>query len=190
MKVNLEKYHATAAVSLVLLFIAVLVSALLFTWGMIDARQSEVEARQTQLEALKRRAAQPAPAANAQTRAVQPFFGDGTFAIAANELQQRVVGLIEKAGGTLVTVGVDPAVTADDDSGRRVVVQAVAELSNDALQEVLYQLEAEAPFVFVDNLQVGRVTQRGAGADTEEIQTSPRLTVDLRAAGYFRKAAP
>jgi hypothetical protein len=67
-----EKYHATAAVSLVLLFIIVLVSATAFTWSMISARQSEIEARQTQLEALKRRAAQPAPASGSQARTVEP----------------------------------------------------------------------------------------------------------------------
>src|SRR3954463_8156400 len=123
-----EKYRATAAVSLVLLFIIVLVSATAFTWSMISAKQSEIEARQTQLEALKRRAARPAPASSSQARTVDPFFAEG-FALAANELQQRVVGLIENAGGTLVTVGVDPQVVADDETGRRVVVQAVAELS-------------------------------------------------------------
>jgi len=188
MKTFLEKYHAAAAVSLVLLLTIVLVTAMLFTWGMIAARQSEIEARQTQLEALKRRAAQPAPAASKQARTVEPFFADG-FALAANELQQRVVGLIENAGGTLITVGIDPPVTADDESGRRVVVQAVAELSNNSLQELLYHLESEAPFVFVENLLVNRLVSRGS-ADAEDRQLSPRLSVDLRAAGYFRRAAP
>src|SRR3954468_5916856 len=146
MKAILEKYQAAAAVSLVLLFIFLLLSTTAFTWSLISAKQSEVEARQTQLEALKRRPAQRAPASSSQARTVEPFFAEG-FALAANELQQRVVGLIENAGGTLVTVGIDPPVNAEDESGRRVVVQAVAELSNNSLQEVLYQLEAQAPFV-------------------------------------------
>ena len=119
-------------------------------------------------------------------RTVEPFFADG-FALAANELQQRVVGLIENAGGTLVTVGIDPPVTADDESGRRVVVQAVAELSNKSLQELLYQ--SEGPFIFVENLLVSRLVPRGS-ADAEDSQISRRLSVDLRAAGYFRRAAP
>jgi HAMP domain-containing protein len=188
MKAFLEKYHAAAAVALVLLLTIVLVTAMLFTWGMIEARQSEIEARQTQLEALKRRAAQPAPVSSTQARTVEPFFADG-FALAANELQQRVVGLIENAGGTLITVGIDPPVTADDESGRRVVVQAVAELSNNSLQDLLYHLEAEAPYVFVENLLVNRLVPRGS-ADAEDRQISPRLSVDLRAAGYFRRTAP
>ena len=54
MKAFLEKYHAAAAVSLVLLLAIALVTAMLFSWGMIEARQSEIQARQTQLEALKR----------------------------------------------------------------------------------------------------------------------------------------
>jgi cytoskeletal protein RodZ len=189
MKAFLEKYHATAAVSAVFLFVVVLIFGMLFTWGMIAAKQSEIEARQTQLQALQRRAAQPPPAASAQTSTVEPFLGDGSFAIAANELRQRVVALIEAADGKLVTVGTDPPVTADDETGRRVVVQAVAELSNDGLQQVLYELESAAPFVFVETLLVNRVVSRGSG-EAEETQSSPRLSVDLRAAGYFRKAAP
>jgi hypothetical protein len=189
MKALPEKYHATAAVSVVLIFVIVVISSLLFTWGIISATQSEVDARQAQLEALQRRAALPsAPANTEKGNGVEPFFGD-SFGLAANDLQQRVVSLIESAGGTLTTVGVDPQVTADDESGRRVVVQAVAELTNGGLQELLYQLEAEAPLVFIDNLTVNRVTQRGAG-ETEEVKTSPRLSVDLRAAGYFKRPAP
>ena len=186
MKALLEKYHAPAADALVLAFIIVLVSALLFTWGMIRTTQTEIEARQTQFEALKRRAALPAKAAN-HLQNVDPYFSDGPFALVANELQQRVVGLIEQAGGTLVSVGVDPQVTGEDESSRKAVVQATAEMTNDGLQEVLYQLESQAPFVFVDNLIITRAATRGSG-DSEE-PTSPRLSVDLRASGYFRKAA-
>jgi hypothetical protein len=187
MKDFFEKYHSAAAVSLVLLFVVVMVSALFFSWGMIEARQSEVEARQTQLEVLKRRAAMPPPAHQAEARKVEPFFGD-SFALAANDLQKRIVGMIENAGGTLNTVSVDPAIVADDDTGRKVVVQAVAELSNDSLQELLYQLEAQAPFVFIENLSVNRVSARGG--ETEDTTHSPKLSVDLRAAGYFKRAAP
>jgi len=95
--------------------------------------------------------------------------------------------MIEQAGGTLVSVGVDPPVTGEDESSRKAVVQATAELSNDGLQEVLYQLESQAPFVFVENLIITRAAIRGSG-DAEE-PTSPKLSVDLRASGYFRKAA-
>jgi len=188
MKAFLEKYHATAAVSLVLLFIIALVTTILFTWSIIEAREAEIQARETQLEALKRRATQPPRVSSPQARTAEPFFADG-FALAANELQQRVVGLIENAGGTLITVGIDPPVTADDESGRRVVVQAVAELSNNSLQDLLYHLESEAPFVFVENLLVNRLAPRGSG-DAEETRVSPRLSVDLRAAGYFKRAVP
>jgi hypothetical protein len=187
MKAFLEKYHAAAAVALVLAFIIALVSALLFTWGMIRTTQTEIEARQTQFEALKRRAALPATKTANHLQNVDPYFSDGPFALVANELQQRVVGLIEQAGGTLVSVGVDPPVTGEDESSRKAVVQATAELTNDGLQEVLYQLESQAPFVFVDNLIVTRAMTRGSG-DAEE-PVSPRLSVDLRASGYFRKAA-
>jgi general secretion pathway protein M len=184
----LKRHHAAAAVSLVLLFMLLLGSSVYFTRELVEARRSELTAREIQLGALKRRLAQPPAPRPSQARDVEPLFGDG-FALAANELQNRIVGLIENAGGTLVSVGVDPPVTADDDSGRRVVVQAVAELGNDALQEMLYRLEANAPFVFVDSLAVTRITPRG-GSDVQDAARSPQLSVDLRAAGYFRRGAP
>lgn len=187
MKPFLEKYQGAVAVSIVLLVFIVLISGLLFTWGIIAAKQAEIDARQTQLQTLQRRAAMPPPATATETENIDPFFGDGSFALAANELRQRVVEQIESADGTLVSIGTDPQVTADDESGRRVVVQAVAELTNDGLQQVLYELESAAPFVFVDTLQVTRLT-RGTG-EGEASPSSPRLTVDLRAAGYFKKAA-
>jgi hypothetical protein len=183
-----DKYHGATAVSVTLLLVVVLIFALLFTWGIIEAKQAEIDARQTQLQALQRRAALPARTEDTQAENVDPFF-EGSFAIAANELREKVVELIENAEGTLVTIGTDPPVTADDESGRRVVVQAVAEISNDGLQQVLYELESAAPFVFIESLQVTRKATRSAGEEGEEAAaSSPRLTVDLRAAGYFKKA--
>lgn len=178
----------TAAVAILLIALVVIVGAMLLTLTMIEAKRSEIDARQTELAALQRRMALPAPAANTPENPIDPFVEGGAFALAANALQQRVVGLIESSGGTLVTVSIDPPVVADDESGRRVVVQAVAELNNDGLQHVLYQLESELPFVFVENLAVGRVASRELG-ETEKTQKLPRLSVDLRIAGYFRKAA-
>ena len=187
MKAFLEKYHAAAAVALVLLFAIVLVSTLLFTWDLIRTTQTEVQARQTQLDALKRRAAMPSAKTAGNQQNVDPYFSDGPFALVANELQQRVVGLIENAGGTLVSVGVDPQNTGEEESSRKAVVQATAEMTNDGLQDVLYQLESQTPYVFVENLVITRAQTRGSG-DADE-PTSPRLSVDLRASGYFRKAA-
>jgi hypothetical protein len=191
MKMLAEKYQAALSVAVALLAVLMIGGTVLFMWSLVGANKSEIEARQTELEVFKRRANPGSPAASvaANTPVIDPFFAGGAFALAANQLQQRVVRLIESSGGKLVTVGIDPPVTADDETGRRVVVQAVAELSNEGLQQVLYQLEATPPFVFIESLLVTRAAQRGTAADTEAAAASTRLSVDLRAAGYFRRPA-
>ena len=182
------QHRMAGAVTVLLVALAAIIGGMLFTLSQIEAERAEIDARQSELQALQRRMAIPAAAAKTAADPIDPFIEGGTFALAANALQQRVVGFIESAGGTLVTVSVDPPVTADDESGRRVVVQAVAEVENDGLQQVLYQLEAEPPYVFVENLVVGRAATRDLG-EADSSQKSPRLSIDLRVAGYFRKAA-
>ena len=67
------------------------------------------------------------------------------------------------------------------------MIQAVSELNNDGLQELIYRLEAERPFVFLDTLTVSRMAARSGGEENEAEQ-APRLAVDLRISGFFRRA--
>lgn len=176
-----------AAVLIVAVLVATIGGGLWFTYSMVQAQRLNIEALQTEYEALRRRAAMPARTGETgPVLAADPYLSGATLALAANSLQQRIVGLIEATGGTLVTVSIEPAVSDEDEAGRRVVVQAVAQMNNDGLQEVLYRIESEAPFAFIDNLVVTRVATRGS--DEEEDKTL-RVTVDMRVAGYFRKAA-
>jgi hypothetical protein len=57
----------------------------------------------------------------------------------------------------------------------------------EGLQEVLYKLEGETPFAFVDALTVDRVAPRNPEAESS--QAEQRLRIDLRVTGYFRKGA-
>jgi hypothetical protein len=157
-------------------------------YTVLQAKWIELDARQTELANLTHR---PRPAATAVKEAaitVNPFLSEENFALSANALQKRIVGLIEETGGKLVTVGVDPPVAGDAELARRVSVQVAAELTNDALQKVLYELESEPPFVFVETMSatVSEATDPGGKADPQAAQ---RLNVTMNVIGYRRKAS-
>ena len=157
--------------------------------SMRDVRATEIETMQTELDVLERRIARPATPAQAQQRlTVNPFINADSFALAANALQRRVVSVIESSGGTLATVGIDPQDTSGD-ARNKVVVQAAAEMTNDSLQQVLYKLEGEAPFVFIEGLTANPVNNRDASEGDQSKSEPPRLTVTLRLNGYFRGAS-
>ena len=137
---------------------------------------------------LRRRIAMPPQAKTDTVGAANVFLAGENYALAVNALQQRVVALIEDAGGKLVTVGVDPAASNEQGASRRAVLQIASELDNDGLQSLMYQLEAERPLVMVDSLTVRRASR--TGQSEAEGQESPRLSVDLRVFGYYRKAGP
>lgn len=156
--------------------------------GVLETKQLELDAMQTQLENLKRRRP-PAAASDAEQKiTVQPFLEEESFALAANALQRRVVGLIEETDGKLITVGVDPPVTGDEELARRVSVQVSAELTNEALQKVLYELETAVPFVFVETMGVTR-KQTDDETGNAETQAEPRLSISLNVSGYRRKGS-
>ena len=177
--------------------IAVLLGLLLAVAGsafagvsILQAKWTELEALTTQLDNLKRR--RPAQGTDARDVAitVKPFLAEENFALSANALQKRVVGLIEQTDGKLITVSVDPPVLGDEELARRVSVQVTAELTNDALQKVLYQLETGVPFAFVDGFAASRrEAGAGGGEAKESTQIAPRLSVSLSVTGYRRKGS-
>ena len=152
----------------------------------IEAKQLEIEARQGELEVLKRRN-RPAPPARSDERplAVDPFLPNENPALSANALQKRIIGLVEDADGTLVRVGVDTPTAGNDEPFQRISVHIAAELTNSGLQKVLYDLESKAPFVFIDSLAISR-PDRGDDA-AKAAEREPHLTVSMSATGYYRK---
>lgn len=81
-----------------------------------------------------------------------PFLGGQSVTIANAALLQRVVGAITHAGGTVSSSNIGQKSQRSDD--RLVRVVANCELDQGALQQLLYDLEAGMPFLFVDQLVV------------------------------------
>jgi general secretion pathway protein M len=181
--IKLPTSRAAGAGLVLLAFVIVIAIGLYLVKGMADAQTLELQAKTSQIEALQRRLKMPAlPAAAGSDQNV--FLKGANYALAANSLQQHVVELVEQSGGKVVSVAVEtPAATAQ--TSRRVIVQVRAELDNDGLQSLLYGLESGQPLVLVDTLNVNRPTRQGEADDSKR---SPRLTIELRAVGFYREA--
>lgn len=106
--------------------------------------------------------------------------------LAAAELQQRVKGIVEAVGGTLRSTQALPPT----EEGEAIKVTVSAAMTGDAesLWKILYELEAQTPLLFVDNLDVTARENRprlasGRLANYSRIQ----LNVQFEVSGYLRK---
>lgn len=175
--------------SLVILMLAVLGTAgfLLVVATELEGTQAELQAREAEYEILKRRAPTGPPPGT--TMAGDPYLEGATLALAANALQQRLVGIVESTGGTLRSVAVEPPQETGEAGPRRAVVQASASMTIGALQTLLYRLETETPFAFVDGLTVQRAASFEAEPHKGGPEPEPVLNVELRVAGFWRGAS-
>jgi hypothetical protein len=182
--------RAGGALAVLVLLVFLIGGGLVVGQSAVDARKLEADAVSSERDVLQKRLQMPAQSAARLAGTGNPYVEAANLALAANALQQRVTRLVEDAGGTMQSIGTDPPDANDDIAGRRVVVQASFEIENDGLQEALYALESANPVVLVDTLDVRlapsavQASLAGKAADT-----SPRLTVNLRAVGYYRRAA-
>jgi general secretion pathway protein M len=177
--------RASGALVVLLLLVVLIGAAGLTGFDMLRSKWNELDAQQAQLDMLKGRRPASTPSVAQAPITIKPFLAEESFALAANALQKRVVAAIEQTDGKLITVGVDPPVTGDEELARRVSVQVTAELTNDALQKVLYQLENGVPFAFVDTFTASRLEREGAAKN--EAQVAPRLSVSMSVIGYRSK---
>jgi hypothetical protein len=147
----------------------------------LAAAWRSLEARHAELVGIERRLSgngqHPVPAGSG------PFLEGGTFSLAANALQRRLVSLIEASGATLLMASVDGP-SEDSRSDHRAAVQVIADMTIEGLQQVLYALEGEPPLVIVTGLMVERSAPPAEGAPA----VTSRLRVDLRAVGHFYSA--
>ena len=81
-----------------------------------------------------------------------PFLEGPTVTVAGASLQQRVTSAVTKVGGNVLSSQVD----LDGSKAKQGYVSLVAscEVEQPALQQLLYDLEAGMPFLFVDQLDV------------------------------------
>jgi general secretion pathway protein M len=105
-----------------------------------------------------------------------PFLEGTTDTLASASLLQRMITSITRAGGTLVSSEVEPQVKQANNNYLK--ANASCEFAKiEALQQVLHDLEAGMPFLFVDRLSVESI---------KDVDKAERLRVRLVVSGMWQ----
>jgi general secretion pathway protein M len=150
----LDRYVTRYPAIPVLIYIALVLSLLLTSFLLlIDTvdRYRAVERASEVLARLERRApvAQIEPSWDSAPPG-SPFLAGETVTVASAALLERLTAAVARAGGTVASFAVEPQ-SADSKDGY-VKVIANCEIDPEALQGLLYDLEAGMPFLFVEQL--------------------------------------
>ena len=96
------------------------------------------------------------------TVAGSPFLEGQTITVAGAALQQRITAAVAKVGGNVLSSQVDLTGTLSKQGFVSLV--ASCELEQPAVQQLLYDIEAGMPFLFIDQLVV-QAPEGGTGAE-------------------------
>jgi general secretion pathway protein M len=143
-----------------------------------SAADYELTERRDALSHLEARA-RSGTEAHAQMKSVAPaaaFLDGPTAGLAAAQLQAYLSQVAASDQATLISYGVEP--TRHEDSPDSIRVQAILDVGQMSLQRLLYQLESQTPYVFVDALALQPPSTAQQGAAQDPIL---RLTMSLRA---------
>ena len=117
-------------------------------------KATEVAAAETRLDQLSKRSGPNSSASIASNAGVSgsPFLDGRTITVAGAALQQRVEAAVAKVGGALMSSQVD--LDGPDAKKGFVGLTASMEVSQSAVQTILYDIEAGMPYLFVDKLSI------------------------------------
>ena len=178
MRAYLARFPIVAAVSYVAVVVAFLAAAWLHISDFLERSQLVAETSDI-LSHLEGRA--PASSrANAHGTPVvtgSPVLEGPTVTIAGAALLQRVAGAVTRVGGNILSSQVD-LLGAQSKNGF-VKVSVDCEVDQPSLQQLLYDLEAGMPFLFVDQL----VAQ---APETTTNSLSPKMRVSLLISGQWQ----
>jgi general secretion pathway protein M len=143
------------------------------------AKRDEINDANAQLAQFSgRKRPGPGSAAGSATAPGGSVFVEGrTVTIAGAALVQRLTEAISKAGGSVLSTQVE--LPQGRGNANLISVVANCELEQPALQELLYDLEAGLPFLFVDQLHVQQPLAAAAGG-------VGRLTVLVTVSGQWQ----
>jgi hypothetical protein len=112
------------------------------------------------------------------------FLRSGAAALSAAEAQEAIRALVESSGGRLITMGAPTA--REEGRYRQVTVNVQLTANIFALRKILSAIEANMPYLFVDNLtvrtQVPAAFRPAPGAE-------PEMFVQFDISGYAIPAA-
>jgi general secretion pathway protein M len=175
------------ALALPLLMALALYSAIVRpAWRLLAGNQATVE-QLTEVLARYRDRAASLPELIARATALRQsgvptdgyLVGD-TPALAGATLQEHLKALIGQNQGHLVSVQILPP----EAEGKRRRLTARGEMTLDvgSIEHVLYTLESETPYLFVDNLAIHAISVAGR----TQAKVDPMLDVHFEVSGYLR----
>jgi general secretion pathway protein M len=158
-----------------------LVAVLLFSFvtSIIDVidRRGEVTAASTMLEQLEGRRPPNAGGASGTMPSGSAYLEGATVTVAGAALLQRVAGAVVKFGGNVLSTQLDLQGTQTRAGFLSMI--ASCEIDQPQLQQLLYDLEAGMPFLFVDQLVVQTpLAEAGTG--------NGRLRILIEVSGQWR----
>jgi len=116
----------------------------------IAERYRALDASSEMLARLQGRASWDAAASNSPAPKVSGFLPGSTITVASAGLLQRVATVITAAGGTISSSEVEPQSAQGKDGHVKVTVSC--ELDQSKVQQLLYEIEAGTPFLFIEQL--------------------------------------
>jgi general secretion pathway protein M len=148
------------------------------TWFLYNRYDRVLMERRDQVERFSRIAATRAEVAR-QLEAMRGkdtkkfFLRSGAAALSAAEAQEYIRGMVDAAGGRLVTMQALPA--KEDGRYRQVTAQVQLAANIHALRRILHAIESHVPMLFIENLtvktQVPGNFRPAAGAEPEMFVT-------------------
>jgi general secretion pathway protein M len=125
-------------------------------------RNQALAAATDMLDQIEGRKAPGPGSTSAGAPAGSPFLEGQTITVAGAALQQRITAAVGKVGGNVLSSQVDLTGTLSKEGFVSLV--ASCELEQPAVQQLLYDIEAGMPFLFVDQLVV-QAPEGGTGAE-------------------------
>lgn len=171
---------ALAAAAYAAVVLALLLSAIFSIADQLGQR-AELASSASMLEQLegRRSAATPGQAADAAAPAGSPNLEGATVTVAGAALIQRVAGAVTKFGGNVLSTQVE--LKGTQSKAGFLSILASCEIEQAGLQQLLYDIEAGMPFLFIDQLVV-QAPANGFGSG------SGKLRVLLAVSGQWQGA--
>jgi general secretion pathway protein M len=160
-------------------YAALIMGLAVFTWlalASLAGDYADYAAATELLDRLEGRKPSTGPSSFASGMSGSPFLEGPTVTIAGAALQQRVVAAVRAAGGNVLSSQVD--LQGAQAKQGYVSLSANCEVSQSALQQLLYDLESGMPFLFIDQLVV-QMPQLGGGIGIETEAARMRVQIDV-----------
>lgn len=157
----LARYLTSANIA-ALIYLALIIAALLmvvFAINDVSDRYRAREASTEMLAQLERQASLRPSGSKGSVPPGSPFLQGQTATVATASLLQRVTDAVLHVKGSVTSSQVEEV--GDQAAVGRVKITVNCEIEEPALQQLLYEIEAGAPFLFLDHLRAQAAASSG-----------------------------